>query len=103
MLSKRKRLDKTLFNETMKKGVIIHGQFFVFRYLRQKTQKYAFIVPKNLAKSAVLRNKLRRKGYNILKTIDLPLGVGIFFYKKIAIPHKNLDFKGDILNVLKKI
>lgn len=103
MLPKRKRLNKTLFQEIMKKGVIIHSPFFVFRGIKQKTPQYAFVAPKTLIKSAVYRNKLRRKGYNLLKTIDLPNCAGIFFYKKTAINDKNLDFKGDILNILDKI
>ena len=99
MLPKRKRLNKTLFEEIMKKGVIIHSPFFVFRYLKQKTPQFAFVVPKSVAKSAVLRNKLRRQGYNTIKDLNLPSCAGIFFYKN----PKNLDFKGDILNIFKKI
>ncbi len=87
----------------MNKGVIIHSPFFIFRYLKQKTPQYAFVAPKTFVKSGVLRNKLRRKGYNVLKTVDLPLCAGIFFYKKEGLQDKNLDFKGDILNILKKI
>lgn len=83
----------------MKKGVIIHSPFFIFRYLKQKTPQYAFVVPKNLTKSAILRVKLRRLGYNSIKDIDLPHCAGIFFYKNV----KNLDFKGDILKTLDKI
>ncbi len=103
MLPKRKRINKALFQEIIKKGNVIHSPFFIFRYIKQKTAQYAFVAPKSVGKSAVLRGKLRRTGYNCIKTLNLPFCAGIFFYKKTATNQENAILKADILSILGKI
>ena len=98
MIPKRTLIDKVLFQNILKNGMVLHTPFFIFRYIRQKTPQYAFVVPKNIAKSAVLRVKLRRLGYNTIKDLNLPPLAGVFFYKNT----KNLDFKGDIMKIFDK-
>jgi len=87
----------------MEKGNVVYGSFFILRYLKQKLGEYAFVAPKKIAKTAVKRNELRRKGYNILRLYDLKPFAGIFFYKKEALNATNIDIKKDIEIILKKI
>lgn len=103
MLPKRKRVNKELFQNVLQKGEVFHSSFFIFRYIRQKTPQYAFVVPKTVAKSAVLRNKLRRLGYNSLNLTQIPPLAAIFFYKKQAQKISQNQIKDDILSLLKKI
>jgi len=86
----------------MKKGGIISGSFFILHYLKQNSPEYAFVVSKKIAKTAVKRNSLRRKGYNILRSYGLKSFAGIFFYKKEALTASPLEIKKDIDFLLKK-
>lgn len=84
MLSKNNRVNKALFNDIMKNGVVIHSPVFLFRYVKSFENKanFAFVVPKAVARGAILRNKKRRQGYNSLKKHMIQGFSGIFFYKK---------------------
>ena len=102
MLSKTKRVTKDIFQTIIKKGNIVSGSFFLFRYIKKETPHYSFVVSKKIAHNATKRNSLRRAGYNILKKYELKPCAGIFFYKKEAINIKTEFLKEDIDNILKK-
>lgn len=94
MVPKKKRVTKDLFQSVMKTGKMLSSPLFVFRYLPtqdgpKKEIRYAVVAPKSVAKKATDRNKLRRQGYNAIRTTPIQSGIGIFFYKKQA---KNIDF-----------
>jgi ribonuclease P protein component len=85
MISKKHRVNKGLFDKIFKEGKIIHTPIFMFKYVKNLENKgfYAFAAPKTVAKTAVKRNSLRRKGYNVLRVTGIPTGFsGVFFYKK---------------------
>lgn len=102
MLPKKNRVNKDTFMAIMDKGSITSGSFFVFRYIKQDVPSFAFVAPKKLAKTAVKRNSLRRKGYNIIRSYNLKPVAGIFFYKKEGLVASTLDIKKDIEFILKK-
>ena len=103
MLSKTKRVTKDIFQTIIKKGNIVSGSFFLFRYVKNEIPQYSFVVSKKIANRAVKRNFLRRAGYNILKKYDLKPCAGVFFYKKEALNVKTELLQEDIDNILKKI
>lgn len=86
----------------MEKGSIVSGSFFLLRYIKQDNPQYAFVAPKKIAKTAVKRNYLRRKGYNMLRLYGLKSGAGIFFYKKEALSASTQDLRKDLDLVIKK-
>ena len=102
MLPKKKRVTKNVFQNIMDKGNVVSGSFFILRYIRQDIPQYAIVAPKKIAKTAVKRNSLRRKGYNLLRLYDLKSHAGIFFYKKEALVASPIDIKKDIEFILKK-
>ncbi len=103
MLPVKKRVTKKLFDEILKKGVVFYGSFFTFRYINNtEIRRYAFVVPKKIAKKAVDRNKLKRRAYNIIRSLPTKNSSGIFFYKKNGIDASYLDIKNDIIFILKK-
>lgn len=102
MFPKKKRVTKNTFQTIIKKGGIASGSFFILHYLKKDTPEYAFVVPKKIAKTAVKRNSLRRKGYNILRLYNLKHFAGIFFYKKEALNASFAEIKEDIDFLLKK-
>jgi len=103
MLSKNKRVTKDIFQTISKKGNIISGSFFLFRYVSFDRPAYAFVVAKKIASKAIKRNSLRRTGYNILRNYDLKHCAGVFFYKKEALSVSQIELKNDIEFILKKI
>lgn len=88
MLSKRNRASKKAVDLIFKQGRFINSPNLTFKYILENDfseKKISFIVPKSVAKSAVKRNSLRRRGYNVLKKhlISFPSGIlGVFVFKK---------------------
>jgi ribonuclease P protein component len=103
MLSKKKRVTKELFQTVLKTGNTISGSFFIFRYLKQNQPQYAFVSSKKVAKRAFERNKLRRYGYNSIRSYNLKNYVGIFFYKKTPKNTELKEVKEDIYSILNKL
>ncbi len=103
MFPKKKRVTKKLFDEIIKKGSTFSGYFFNFRYINNKDlPRYAFVVPKKISKKAVERNKLKRRGYSIIREYPILNSMGVFFYKKNGVKASFLDIKNDIVSILKK-
>lgn len=103
MLPKKKRVTKELFQEIIKQGGTLSTSLFTFRYIKQKAPQYAFIVPKSVAKQALKRNLLRRKGYSVLRQNTPKSGAGLFFYKKHTKKITIDDIKTNIDIILSKI
>ena len=71
MLPKSKRQGTKAFEEIIKKGQSFHGSFLILRRLMTKqTSHFSVSVPKKVAKSAVLRNKIRRRVYSVIKHLE---------------------------------
>ena len=102
MLPKKKRVTKSVFLSINKEGKTFSTPLFLFSYIKNKPYQYAFVSPKKIFKTAVLRNKLRRMGYNILRSIPLKSGSGIFFYKKQILITPTPEIKENIIFILKK-
>ena len=84
MLPKKRRISKVLF----RKGGPSRTKVLSFATVRitplDGQTRASFIVSKKVAKSAVLRNKLRRRGYSYLSPyLGIPKqGYALFFYIK---------------------
>lgn len=66
------RLNSTLVAEIMTKGRAVHTSSFLMKYIEGKEgdpSGLAFISPKKGFKSAVVRNKARRRGRAALQTV----------------------------------
>ncbi len=106
MLPKKNRADKkvidTIFGSIKpvlhKVGFISSKNItlkFVLNY-DQKPFRVSFVVPKSIAKSAVKRNLLKRRGYKAFSNTSLPLPLGfcgVFVFGK-----KSLDVFGGKIN-----
>jgi len=102
MLSKNKRVSKKLFTEILEKGLVLYGDFFIFKYVHSKNPHFSVVVSKKILKGAVARNKLKRKGYNAIREIKTEDISGIFFYKKSGINKNFKEIKEDIYSILLK-
>jgi len=103
MLKKKKRVTKEVFQTLIKEGKTLSTSLFLFHFLKSDTPQYSFVAPKKSFKTAVLRNKYRRVGYNILRSIPFQNGSGIFIYKKQAIGSNLREIENDIIFILKKV
>ena len=77
-----------MVEKIFKEGKFINSPSFTFKFLLTQNStlpRISFIAPKGIAKLAVLRNLLRRRGYTALKKFmtQLPTGlIGVFVFKK---------------------
>lgn len=102
MIPKKKRLTKEFFQILMKEGKTFSSPFFLFYFLKDKSFGFSFVAPKKSFKTAVLRNKYKRLGYNMIRPILPKKGSGIFVYKKTAITQNTKILKDDIYFILNK-
>jgi len=87
MLPKNNRAGTKEVSRIFKNGKFINSSSLTFKYIKnnEKGLKISFIAPKNVAKLAVKRNLLRRRGYSALKNhLNLfpPRTAGVFVFKK---------------------
>ncbi len=105
MVPKKQRINRETFDEIMKKGRIVHSGLFSLRFLKnlEKSTHFSVVVSKKIAKTAVLRNKIRRRIYSILrKTIKNPYFV-ILFTKKGVEKAKFSEVKTEIEKIAEKL
>ncbi len=67
MLPKRSRLGRDEFDRVFRMGKRFHAPHFQLIYAPQATLTASVVVAKKLTKTAVARNKLRRRVYDILR------------------------------------
>ncbi len=84
MLLKKNRVTKKDMEEMFKRGSSVFSANLNLRFLLNSTEKepkIAFIVPKTVSKKAIIRNRLRRRGYQIIqeKLSSLPKKMKMVF------------------------
>ncbi len=100
MFLKKNRVDRKTIDQIFKKGHFLHSDNITFKFIHNNTNspRISFISPKGIAKSAVKRNLLRRRGYAVLKKYFdlLPKDIsGVFIFSK-----KSLELFGGKKNKL---
>ena len=106
MLPKKRRVSKKELDLVFKQGKFISSPLLTFKFIsnRNEPAKISFIAPKSVAKTAVARNFLRRRGYSVLEKYisKFPTGTtGAFIFRKS--PESQAEIEEEIKNVLKKI
>lgn len=115
MILKNNRISKKDFDLIMKKGRIFNSDLFslkIFKNVENKGffgYKVSIVVSKKLAKTAVKRNKIRRRVYSVLnkellkktKNFDNKNLFLIFFAKNGSEKATFEDQKNDIIKLLK--
>lgn len=71
MIPKTSRINREDFEKIMKKGGFLNSPFFTLRFLKNplNVTHFSVVVSKKVAKTAVSRNKIRRRTYSILKKL----------------------------------
>ena len=91
----------------MKKGGFLNSSLFSLRFLKnpEKTTCGSVVVSKKVAKTAILRNKIRRRGYSVLKKVQTSLNSPYFiilFAKKGVEKATFIETESQIQEILKK-
>ncbi|MFH1608825.1 MAG: ribonuclease P protein component [Patescibacteria group bacterium] len=109
MLSKKNRVSKKKVDELFKDGFFISSSNLSFKFLLKKTgfkPRISFICPKAINKKAVIRNKLRRMGYKIIKKHikQFPACLtGVFVFSKNSLDFLKKPKKTYLLNLENEI
>jgi ribonuclease P protein component len=91
MLSKANRLSVKEFDLVVKTGCEAHSPFFTIKYIPASDFKFSPTAPKRIFKTAVARNRIRRRVYGAVReTLSL---------KKIKPNHIVLIIKKDIADL----
>lgn len=71
MIPNTNRINREDFEKIMKKGGFLNSPFFTLRFLKNplNTTHFSVVVSKKVAKTAVSRNKIRRRTYSLLKKL----------------------------------
>lgn len=106
MLSRSQRLSVEQFNSVMEKGKIFHSSLFLARILsNQIDTRISTVTPKKVSKTAVGRNKIRRKMYEAVRNFKDSIPPGsyiIIFAKPTIIKSKQIDIVTDIKTLFVK-
>jgi ribonuclease P protein component len=88
MLPKKNRADKKTVDKIFMEGKSVFSPSLTFKFIltnKAIPPQVSFISPKNIARLAVKRNMLRRRGYDALKKYinNFPAGLaGVLIFKK---------------------
>ena len=107
MLNKKKRVNKSLFGATLKKGSGYFSSNISLKTTKNSDSrpKFAVSVPKKELKSAVKRNLLKRRVFSILRIFEPKISIGcnnVFFLKKGALDLSYQQLQDEIVFLLKK-
>ena len=95
MFAKKQRMNSVMFSLTFNEGKKIHSDGFFVAYKDAPDHtppRFTVVVPKKVERSAVRRNKFKRKALHYIKQLDLPKhGVYVVVYKKLKAPYSELD------------
>lgn len=101
MISKRQRLSRKTFEEVFALGKRTHGSHMtLITYPHGKGR--AVVVSKKVARTAVLRNRTRRRAYAVLRE-HAPAGAYIVLTKKGAGALSFGVFKDELVSLLERV
>ncbi len=109
MLPSKKRLSVPLFTNVLTNGTIVHSPLLIARILKTakplEGTRFSAAISKKIAKTAVLRNKLRRRIYAALATFDprVKNGFHVILLAKPPLTKATLkDIRADLENLFVK-
>lgn len=105
MIPKTSRINREDFEKIMKKGGFLNSPFFTLRFLKNplNTTHFSVVVSKKVAKTAVSRNKIRRRAYSILRKYAKNPYFAILIGKKGVEKATFSEVEADIKKLLEKV
>jgi ribonuclease P protein component len=107
VLKKSRRLSTKQFSLAIEKGKVIHSPLFIARALfGQKDDRVAAVAPVKIAKTAVIRNRTRRKMYEAVAALGQLPSKGahtIIFAKAGAVTAQKEELVSDLKDLFVNI
>ncbi len=108
MLPKRQRITKRLFSESFSHSKTVSNDFLTLKYkvISEFPSKTSVVVSKKVEKSAVGRNKTKRRIYEIVQNVSKNLKIPcilMIFPKKHYLDLSPNEAKKAVLELLSKI
>lgn len=103
MLSRRARVTTSLFNEAITSRNIVSTPYATLRVLPHGSARCAIVVSKKVAKSAVVRNRIKRQVSHILRAIKLPTAIILIFIKPSYIGADRAQIVKSFTDIVPKI
>ncbi|MDB5266775.1 MAG: Ribonuclease protein component [Parcubacteria group bacterium] len=106
MLPQRRRIPRELFNELLVRSEYRNSGFFTVRYKKVGAEaRFGVSVSKKVSRSAVIRNRTRRRVYAALRSHlhDLPAGAYLFVAKIGAERLQGEDLRAELEPLIKGI
>lgn len=104
MLPKNQRIPRKMFPLLSNGAKVFKNNLFLLRFVLvsgEKNSRFCFSVSKKIVKSAVVRNRLRRAGYRLLKKYIPRIKsniLAVFSYR--AVPKNNDEIIKQLENIL---
>lgn len=108
MLPKKQRLNRVQFSEVFGKGTSVHGKVFSFRFYRGgniNEVRLSVVVSKKQAHGAIVRGRIRRRCYSILKKLLSEITIpfhGIVFVRTDLSSHSPLLLERELQGLLSR-
>jgi ribonuclease P protein component len=108
MIPKKQRLQRNLINKILHKGQKVDQKYFSYKYAPSKSQssRFCVIISLKVSPKAVIRNRLRRKIYEIIRLnaalVSSPYDI-IIICKKGAPGLAHKELLQEITKAFKKI
>ena len=108
MFPQKRRIPRKMFPLLQNGAETFKNKLFLLRFVSKnepsnRNSRFCFSVSKKVAKKAVIRNKLRRTGYRLLKEHLFkikPEIIAVFSFKEI--PKNNGDIAKNMESILKE-
>ena len=107
MLSQKNRINKELFPDFVKKTKNVSSENMYLKTARgfSKSKAFAFIVSLSVSKSAVERNKIKRRAREITRSVFGVIADGVWtavFFKPTIRNKKYAEIKKEMISLYKK-
>lgn len=106
MVATQHRIPRAQFPTYFASGKRFHSEYFTVVYTKSIDFKVSVVVSKKVAKSAVDRNRLRRRAYGVVERFvkDQSMsGVYIVLYKPGALKAARVGLQGQLAGLLAQI
>ncbi len=105
MLPKNRRIPRELLKSLLESRKYFNSAHFSLRVAKAETPRLAISISKKVSKSAVVRNKIRRRVYSTIRDFIPELSDNLFLLiaKAGSEKIKGQDLKDELVELLKKV
>ncbi|MFN3693263.1 MAG: ribonuclease P protein component [Candidatus Paceibacteria bacterium] len=106
MVATQNRIPRAQFPAYFASGKRFHSEYFTLVYTKATDFRVSVVVSKKVAKSAVDRNRLRRRAYGVIERLNREHAVGgiyIILYKSGALKATRLTLQTELAGLLAQI